>query len=332
MKQGVIENILVVNQSGNTSVSNIPSQISQLGYHVQVVSATADEIVQWQVGQTDLVIINGLREEVSSIAKHIKSACQDMQWVPIICIGDADEMVNVVDVVNDGADDYLIQQQADSLLAAKLTATERTLSLYNTLLAQSYQLQYAVEELKRLSTHDGLTGIPNRRKFDEQVVNEWRRMVREKKNLALMMTDVDHFKQYNDLYGHPAGDTCLKSVAEAISRALHRPADMVARYGGEEFAIILPDVDISGAKHVADEVLNEITAMKIPHAESSAGIYVSLSIGIGIMESPQNIAPDCLLEIADKNLYQAKEDGRNRYRIGDGLLVDLTPTEQLNMR
>lgn len=317
MHQNSVKNILVVNQDGGASALNIPSHISQLGYQVRVVSMPKGENVLLQEGETDLVIINGLREEVAGIAENIKSSCQDMQWVPIICIGDSDSTTDIVEVVNDGADDYLSRQQTDSLLEAKLTATGRILSLYNTLLSQSYQLQYAVEELKRLSTHDGLTGIPNRRKFDEQVVMEWRRMLREKKNLTLMMTDVDHFKQYNDLYGHQEGDTCLKSVAEAISSALHRPADMAARYGGEEFAVILPDTDLQGAKNVAKEVLHEVVALKIPHAQSSAGPYVSLSIGIGIMEAPQNIEPDRLLKIADKGLYEAKAKGRNTYVIGD---------------
>jgi len=317
MHQRSIKNILVVNHGGSASALNIPSHISQLGYQVSVVSMPEDENVLVQGEPADLVIINGLREEVSRIAKHIKSSCQDMQWIPIICIGDSDAVTDVVEVVRDGADDYLSRQQMDSLLEAKLTATERILSLYNALLSQSYQLQYAVEELKRLSTHDGLTGIPNRRKFDEQVVMEWRRMLREKKNLALMMTDVDHFKQYNDLYGHQAGDSCLKSVAEAISTAIRRPADMAARYGGEEFAVILPDTDLQGAKNVAKAVLDEVAALKIPHAQSSAGSHVSLSIGIGIMQYPQNIAPDRLLNIADKGLYEAKAKGRNRYVIGD---------------
>jgi diguanylate cyclase (GGDEF)-like protein len=167
-------------------------------------------------------------------------------------------------------------------------------------------------ELSRQANLDGLTEIANRRCFDEQFKKEWRRCHREQRPLALMMCDVDHFKLYNDTYGHQMGDECLKHIADALLRVTKRPGDVVARYGGEEFVVILPSTDSDGARQVAEALQDELQRLKIPHASSSVNPYVTLSIGVAGMLPTRECALDKLLGIADEALYQAKENGRNR--------------------
>ncbi len=168
-------------------------------------------------------------------------------------------------------------------------------------------------KLAELAATDGLTGIANRRHFDDELVMEWRRAARSSKPLAVMLLDVDHFKRFNDLYGHPAGDDCLRSVASAIAATIRRPGDRAARYGGEEFAAILPSTDLAGARDVAERVRAAIQALAIRHEGSEAGV-VTGSIGVAAVVPGAKAAPEisALLGTADAALYEAKREGRNR--------------------
>ena len=173
-------------------------------------------------------------------------------------------------------------------------------------------LQRANEELARLSTTDGLTGLANRRRFDEVLQAEWLKLRREKQYLSLVMADVDFFKRYNDTYGHQPGDICLSSVAKAIRSQLRRPADLAARYGGEEFAAILPSTDPEGARHVAELIRGEVERLNLPHAASSAADHVTISVGVASLVPRDGVSPDELIRRADEALYRAKKEGRNR--------------------
>jgi diguanylate cyclase (GGDEF)-like protein len=173
-------------------------------------------------------------------------------------------------------------------------------------------LEETGRQLKQLADSDALLGIPNRRRLNEQMHNEWRRLARRGEPLSLLMVDVDLFKHYNDYYGHQAGDECLKGISAVLRGVLHRPADMLARYGGEEFVLLLPETDEEGARRIADEIHAAMAQRHIPHAASSVADYVTLSIGLATtIPSPQGHV-DRLLERADKALYQAKSGGRNR--------------------
>jgi diguanylate cyclase (GGDEF)-like protein/PAS domain S-box-containing protein len=171
-----------------------------------------------------------------------------------------------------------------------------------------YQLN---QTLHRLANLDGLTGVANRRRFEEHLDQEWRRMFREKSPLSIILGDLDYFKRYNDAYGHLEGDDCLKVVASAITRVVNRPADLVARYGGEEFAIILPNTPTEGALQVAQLIRQEIQKLRIPHQASAVGEYVTMSLGMATKIPTQELLAKELIEAADKALYQAKEQGRN---------------------
>ena len=174
------------------------------------------------------------------------------------------------------------------------------------------QLEEANQELEKLSVVDGLTKIANRRKFDQYIAAEWTRLAREQNPLSVILCDIDHFKLYNDTYGHIAGDLCLEKVAQAISKVIKRPADLVARYGGEEFVFVLPNTPISGAKHLAQEVRLQIEAQRLPHINSPVDLYVTLSLGVSCCIPNANFSFHTLVTAADKALYQAKATGRNR--------------------
>ncbi len=203
----------------------------------------------------------------------------------------------------------------------KLKPEQRLIELINACATQLGSLQSkkieialkaANTKLERLATLDSLTGIPNRRKFDTHLSLEWRRMAREQLPLSLILCDVDYFKRYNDTYGHLAGDFCLQQVAHAISRTIRRPGDLVARYGGEEFAIILPNTHIAGALKVSEAIRNEVQNLRIAHAQSAVHQYVTISEGVVSLVPQNKLDPTILINVADKALYEAKKQGRNR--------------------
>jgi diguanylate cyclase (GGDEF)-like protein/PAS domain S-box-containing protein len=193
----------------------------------------------------------------------------------------------------------LLQQLADQLAIAI-----QQLQLYQ-------KLKLANKKLQKLADLDGLTQVPNRRKFDNYISQEWRRMLREKMPLSLILCDVDFFKLYNDTYGHQAGDECLKKVAQAMQNTIKRPGDLVARYGGEEFAIILPNTPMSGAFHIAEEIRANIVCLDIDHEKSQVCDRVTVSLGIASLIPEPELTPEMLIATADLALYRAKEQGRN---------------------
>lgn len=167
-------------------------------------------------------------------------------------------------------------------------------------------------QLSEYATQDELTGISNRRVFNRALEQEVRRQTRSTRALALLMLDVDKFKEYNDYYGHLAGDECLKQIAKAMKQSLHRRSDMVARFGGEEFVILLPTTDRKGAEHIARIILEAVRSLSIPHIHGPAGI-ITVSIGIACWPAQRAIDPLRLQQQADMALYRAKGMGRNTY-------------------
>lgn len=173
-------------------------------------------------------------------------------------------------------------------------------------------LKKANERLQMLSVIDGLTQIPNRRKFDEYLDAEWKRHYRSKEPLSVILCDIDFFKFYNDNYGHQAGDDCLQQVAQAINGCTHRSTDLAARYGGEEFALVLPNTNSRGAYAMAEAVRNAVMSLHVPHEKSKVNEYVTLSVGVATTVPGPEKTAEALLALADENLYEAKEKGRNQ--------------------
>ncbi len=190
-----------------------------------------------------------------------------------------------------------------------------SITQYNIKLAGlNRELTAANKKLETISYIDGLTGIPNRRKFDSVLHNEWKRCARNRQFLTVILFDIDFFKRFNDRYGHLEGDDCLKKVAEAISHIPGRPGDFVSRYGGEEFAIVLPDTDESGARLISEKILVDIQELKILHEDSGISPYLTVSVGAASAVPEQRSSPERLVDTADQLLYKAKEEGRNRYK------------------
>lgn len=181
-----------------------------------------------------------------------------------------------------------------------------------------HQLELANRKLEKLAVIDGLTGIANRRKFDDYIQSEWLRLAREKAPLSIILCDIDHFKLYNDTYGHQKGDCCLRQVAQAIRKVLKRPADLATRYGGEELAVILPNTSPEGAKEVANQIRLRIQSLQIPHIASPVDMYITLSQGVAGVIPNHDESPQDLIAAADANLYRAKELGRNQV-VGFGI-------------
>jgi len=241
--------------------------------------------------------------------------------IPIIVLSTKEEATIKSEAFKLGANDYLVKLPDKAELIARIryhsqayiSQLERD-EAFRALEESRAKLAEANRDLQKLSTLDGLTGIANRRGFDETILKEWQRAIRSSKPISLVMLDIDFFKLYNDHYGHQGGDDCLKSVADRLNEDLHRETDFLARYGGEEFSVILPDTDLDGAIKVAEAMRESIQSMKIPHAKSNISAFVSISIGVSSVVPQQGTNPDDLISAADQTLYMAKEDGRNRVK------------------
>jgi diguanylate cyclase len=211
------------------------------------------------------------------------------------------------------------RQQLEETLV-RLQEAQKDLEIHNQTLEmkvaeRTAALEAANRELQRLASLDGLTHVANRRRFDEYWLEQWQMQTQLKQPLSLLLIDVDFFKQYNDFYGHLAGDECLWKVANAIRGVLHRPSDLVARYGGEEFAVILPNTPQDGAVRVAKAIMEKVKVANIAHAKSSVDDWLTISIGIGSIYPQPDLSWQTPIAITDKALYQAKAMGRNCYSV-----------------
>jgi diguanylate cyclase (GGDEF)-like protein len=217
--------------------------------------------------------------------------------IPVIFVSAKNQIEDQEHGFNLGAVDYIVKPFDLPLVRARV----RT----------HVNLKRRTDLIERLAFVDGLTDIANRRRFDEFLALEWKRAQRSQSLLALIMADIDYFKQYNDHYGHGAGDEVLRRVADSLQGAAARPGDLAARYGGEEFAVVLPNCGMAGACVVAERLRADIEAQAIPHAYSPIAAHLTLSLGCSAW-TLADTAPASLLERADQALYAAKRAGRNR--------------------
>lgn len=273
-----------------------------LASEAQVTSIVRDTQLDYWLQQEAEALPSLLILDYDFFQQQTRSFCQRwlahplMRQVPILITGNADDDIELF-ALTCGAVDFLVKPFKPILTLARIKLH----------LAQ-------VKEHRRLSSlsmTDGLTQIANRRYFNEFYSAEWRRACREQGSLGLIMMDIDHFKAFNDHYGHLEGDECLTAVSQQLKAAVQRPRDFVARFGGEEFIVLLPSIQPEGVRVVAERLQQVLANLMIPHAYSSAGQYVSLSMGLAWCEPDNDFRPEQLIAAADEALYSAKENGRN---------------------
>lgn len=250
----------------------------------------------------DLILLDIMMPEMDGyeVCRRLKEKNATRE-IPIIFITSLSEAIDEARAFNLGAVDYITKPFQPIVVKARI----RT----------HLNLKQKSDMLEAMVCLDGLTNIFNRRKFDRTLKQEWKRTFRNNRSLAMIMIDIDHFKLFNDHYGHIEGDECLKKVANVLHDALNRPGDFLARYGGEEFAVLLPETDMKGACHLAEKMRQIILDLKIANAQSTIAPYVSISLGVAVYQpsSDENFAsPVDLIAAADSMLYAAKKNGRNQ--------------------
>jgi diguanylate cyclase (GGDEF)-like protein len=234
------------------------------------------------------------------------------EWVPIIFLSASEDDQDLERAIECGGDDYLVKPVSQVVLNAKMRALQRLDQARRKLVDLSSELSEANQRLEMLSHQDGLTGIANRRAFDFLIERQFREAKRRGEPFSIALCDIDHFKAYNDHYGHLAGDACLKRVAAALARACKRPTDVAARFGGEEFALLLPETTTEGATQVVERAREEVAALQIAHAGSTTSDCVAFSAGIASFATERDKSSLDLAARADQALYRAKQLGRNR--------------------
>lgn len=231
-------------------------------------------------------------------------------WFPIIFLSARTEPDFFVEGIRSGGDAYLYKPIVPEVLAAMIRAMER-------ITLTQEELHQAKIKMETLAHRDALTNVVNRRGFDNAIQLEFEKAQSDNTPLTLLMMDVDHFKAYNDNYGHQTGDECLRKLSSIVTDALCRDHDLLARYGGEEFAILLPNTNLADAQIVATRILQKIADAAIPHEFSSCSNQVTISAGMAELKEQKTVSE--LIESADQNLYLAKTQGRNQiyYSTGD---------------
>ena len=310
--------VLIVDDSPTIRTA-LRGLVEKMGHSVIEVEDGSEALQIYRRDRPDLVLIDVMMPVMDGYeaARQMREIRPD-EWVPIIFLSSKEADQDLDRAIEAGGDDYLVKPVSFVVLNAKIRALQRIESTRVKLLETSRELAAANRELENLSRQDSLTGIANRRYFDSYLLSETKRASRDREPLSLILADVDNFKAFNDCYGHQAGDDCLRHVATALKSVGKRPADLAARYGGEEFAMVLPGTTVEGAVDVAKSLVRAIEGMSIPHARSGVSNTVSLSQGIASMIPVHETKPESIIELADQALYQAKQQGRNRYVISAG--------------
>ena len=291
--------ILIVDDT--PSNIHVLSEALRADYRIKVATsgAVALSVAGNPETRPDLILLDVMMPEMDGyeVCRRLKKA-PETQSIPVIFVTAKTDVIDEEFGLSLGAVDYITKPFHQAIVKARLR--------------NHINLKLKTDLLESLALVDGLTCIPNRRRFDEALEQEWKRSVRSGTPLALIIADIDHFKAYNDHYGHGGGDLCLKAVAQALAKSIDRAGDIVARYGGEEFAAVIPNTDEVGAQFLAERCCATVAALRLPHGFSSAADHVTISVGYAALKPGIERSPTELIELADKMLYRAKEQGRNR--------------------
>jgi len=305
--------ILVVDDSP-TLLDQLSQVLTREGYDVRRARDGKEALRAFRSDPPDLVFLDLVLPDMDGleVLRILKAPRADEQFIPVIILSAKSDIDSKVRGLRIGADDFLAKPFAEQEILARAAAMLRIKSLQDELRRARRQLEEKQKQLEEQSITDALTGLRNRRFFDERLAEEFRRAQRYSDPVSLMMIDLDHFKAVNDRHGHPAGDTVLREAAALIRGSIREP-DICARYGGEEFAVILPKTHMSGALTVAERVWREL-GQKVYRTGTDgrhADVQVTASIGIAFYPAKDITGSDLLLKYADEALYKAKGAGRN---------------------
>jgi len=270
------------------------------GAHTILVASTGQDALDIARSRSpDLILLDVMLPDISGLdVCRILKADPELNGIPVIFVTARDEAEDEAAGLDIGAIDYISKPFNPPIVRARVR--------------NHLELKHQRDLLERIAMIDGLTGVANRRCFDRTLKNEWRRAMRSADPLALVLADVDHFKAYNDTYGHQDGDDCLRAIARTFEEQTQRSSDLVARYGGEEFVCLLPSTTIDGARQLASALCQAVRDLAIPHQTSSCGTTVSVSLGVSCVVPHHGLTPDDVLRHADTLLYRAKHAGRNQ--------------------
>ena len=305
-----INTILIIDDS-KTNIGTLSAVLESYGFKTITARSGKMGIRRAIFSKPDLILLDIMMPGLDGYETCCRIKADDgVKNIPVIFMTALSGVESKLHAFEVGGVDYITKpfEEAEVLARVKTHLTIRNLQ---------QELETRNRELAALVHIDGLTKIANRRYFDSYIKQEWKKMSREKKCMSLIFIDIDHFKLYNDFYGHPAGDECLKQVALLFDHATQRPADLAARYGGEEFVILLPNTDTSGAEHIAEKMQKSLSELEISHELSAVSPLLTCSMGIACCRASQSLSVESFIDMADAALYQAKKQGRNRFIVSD---------------
>ncbi|WP_231741484.1 diguanylate cyclase [Paucibacter sp. KCTC 42545] len=276
-------------------------QLFKVSYEVFVATNGAQALSMVKMNPPDLILLDMVMPGMSGmeVCTQLKGD-PETQNIPIIFLTASSSVDDEALGLDAGAADFISKPFNPRIVLVRVNTQLR--------------LKTKSDLLRRIARTDALTGLSNRRHFNSTLLKEWRRCARNALPLSLVFIDVDFFKRFNDIYGHPMGDYCLSSVATAMKSRIWRPADLLARYGGEEFVCLLPETPLEGAIHKAQELEASVRSLAIPHEGSSVAPVVTISLGAAAAHPAQGDEPGHLIDAADRMLYEAKAGGRGQVR------------------
>lgn len=298
-QEGQAQVLIVDDNEKNLKILNVILRKS--GYHVVAAQSGNEAIKTVEKMIPDVILLDVTMPELDGYetCKIIKAANRTKD-VPIIFVSANVDTEDVIKGFESGGADYVTKPFNSEILLAKV---------------KTYiKLMQRTKQLRVLADKDGLTGLANRRNFNEFMDLEWRRCLRSSSSLSVIMIDIDHFKLYNDTYGHLEGDSALKKVADVLKKTCRRPGDLAARYGGEEFAIILSETNCDVATVIATNICEGVERLSIPHSSSKVKDTVTVSIGVAAIIPDEAKQSEQLIKMADDQLYKSKTSGRNQVK------------------
>ncbi len=292
--------VLIVDDTPK-NIQVLGTMLKSEGYQINVAQNGLQALQTVSKVHPDIILLDVMMPEMDGYetCKRLKDSLDTMD-IPVIFLTARIETEDVLKGFELGAADYITKPFNHAILLARV---KTHIALYQ-----------KSRQLKMVADLDGLTMLANRRNFDEFLVQEWRRCLRSRQPLSLAISDIDYFKAYNDTYGHLKGDEALKRVAMEIQGGCRRPGDLAARYGGEEFAVVLGDTDEEAAMIIAENLCRAVAGLTIPHKTSKVRDVVTVSIGVATLIPDLDTSPERLIKLADDQLYQAKNGGRNQVR------------------